>query len=132
MAQENNEQTSGFVTQAQKGGSAATPTTSTAATEEDRKLEEKINEALLKFDMYMKGYVADFIKQYMGETGFVDRKITDTPTDALMIVNRKFVTENGITRPASPVTGQRFYQTSNTRPVYWSGSDWRDAVGSVV
>lgn len=42
--------------------------------------------------------------------------------------------ENGATagRPASPVTGQQFYDTTLNKPIWWSGANWRDAAGAIV
>lgn len=41
---------------------------------------------------------------------------------------------NGATasRPSSPVTGQQFYDTTLSKPIWWSGSNWRDAMGTIV
>lgn len=73
------------------------------------------------------------VKDYMKSSAFVDRKLTDTPTDALSVVNRKFSTLNGTTanRPVGSVTGQYYLDTTIGRPVYWNGSTWIDGAGSV-
>ena len=57
---------------------------------------------------------------------FTQRKLTDTPTDALQVVNRKFVTMNGTTslRPVSSILGQFYFDTSLGYPVWWNGSTW--------
>ena len=75
----------------------------------------------------------EIIKEYLQSSGFSDRKLTDTPTDTLSMVNRKYVNLNGATanRPTSSVTGQRYLDTTIGRPVYWSGSTWIDGAGSV-
>lgn len=72
------------------------------------------------------------VKKVLGSTGFTARKITDTPTDALQVVNRKFVTANGATasRSTAPVIGQFFFDTSIGKPVWWNGSGWVLATGS--
>jgi hypothetical protein len=48
----------------------------------------------------MRQFIKDTIKKeipvYTRGATFTDRKITDTPTDSLSVVNRKFVTNNGI------------------------------------
>lgn len=77
--------------------------------------------------------VVQIIQDYLKSAAFSDRKLTDTPTDALQVVNRRFVTLNGTTanRPTSSITGQFYYDTSVGRPVYWSGSTWKDAAGSI-
>lgn len=76
--------------------------------------------------------IEDKIKKYLGSNAFTARKLTDTPTDALEVVNRKFVTLNGPTanRPTSSILGQRFYDTTINKPVYWNGVTWKDSAGS--
>jgi len=80
-----------------------------------------------------KNAIREIVKEYLQSEAFTDRKVTDSPTDALSMVNRKYVTLNGTTanRPVSSVTGQRYFDTSIGRPVYWSGSTWVDGAGSV-
>ena len=67
---------------------------------------------------------------------FVSRKITDTPTDSLQVVNRKYVNMNGTvaSRPNSSVAtiGQSFYATDTNIPMTFDGTNWRNGVGSVV
>lgn len=65
---------------------------------------------------------------------FTARKLTDTPTDSLSVVNRKFVTLNGATasRPTGSILGQYFFDTTIGKPVWWSGSTWVDATGSAA
>lgn len=72
------------------------------------------------------------IQNYYATSGFTDRKVTDTPTDSLSVVNRKFVTLNGVTatRPTSSVAGQFFFDTSLGKPVWYSGATWVDATGT--
>jgi len=69
---------------------------------------------------------------YLRASAFTDKKITDTPTDALSVVNRKFVTLNGTTalRPTSPITGQSYFDTTLGKPIWWDGVEWVDATGS--
>lgn len=64
---------------------------------------------------------------------FTARKLTDTPIDDLMFVNRKYVNLNGTTanRPVASVTGQRYFDTTIGRPVYWNGSTFVDGAGSI-
>lgn len=78
--------------------------------------------------------VMQIIQQYSKGGGFTDRKLADTPTDALSVVNRKFVTQNGKTaaRPVSSITGLQYYDTDLQKPVYWSGTTWKDSQGTVV
>ena len=76
------------------------------------------------------------IKEYNKSSAFRDRKITDTPTDAYSLVNRRFVTlsSNIGARPVSSVAvvGQRFFDTTNNVPIYYTAAGWRNSVGSVV
>lgn len=82
--------------------------------------------------------VQKVIADYLKSAAFSDRKITDTPTDALGVVNRKYVTLNGATgsRPASSVVGQSYLDTSlasgRGNPVWWNGTGWIDATGTYV
>ena len=81
-----------------------------------------------------KEQVIAIIKEYLQSNAFSDRKLTDTPTDALQVVNRKYVTLNGTSskRPTSSVIGQRFYDTTLQKPIYWSGTSFKDSAGNVV
>lgn len=66
---------------------------------------------------------------------FTARKLTDTPTDDLMTVNRKYVNLNGTSanRPIGSVTGQQYFDTSIGRPIFRKDNGaWVDAAGSVV
>lgn len=44
----------------------------------------------------------------------------------------QFVAPSGSTRPASPVVGQIFFDTSLGKPVFYNGSAWVDATGTVA
>lgn len=74
------------------------------------------------------------IKEYMKSSAFTDRKLTDTPTDSLQVVNRKYVTNNGTSanRPKSSVIGQPYFDTQISRPIWWNGTNFQDAAGNVV
>lgn len=69
---------------------------------------------------------------------FTSRKLTDTPSDSLQVVNRKYVTLNGATasRPTASVIGQHYFDTSlasgRGMPVYWNGTGFVDAAGNYV
>lgn len=76
------------------------------------------------------------IREYMQSGSFTDRKITDTPTDNLSLVNRRYVTLNGAlaSRPVSSVAtvGQRYFDTDSNTPIYYTAAGWRNVSGSVV
>lgn len=82
--------------------------------------------------------VLQIVRDYMKNSAFTDRKLTDNPTDALQVVNRKFVTQNGLTaaRPANPVVGQQYFDltlaSGRGKPIYWNGTNWVDATGTIV
>ena len=83
-----------------------------------------------------KNAVLSIIKEYMQTEAFTDRKITDSPTDTLSVVNRRYVTLNGLvtSRPKSSVAsvGQSYYATDTDIPMIYSAGGWRDGVGSIV
>ena len=76
------------------------------------------------------------VKKYNKSFAFTERRLTDTPTDAFSVVNRRFVTlsSNIGARPVSSVavTGQPFFNTTTNTPTVFDGNDWRNGVGSVV
>lgn len=76
------------------------------------------------------------VQQYLKSGAFTDRKLTDTPTDALSVVNRKYLTANGLVadRPKSSVAtiGQPYLATDTGIPMTYSVGGWRNGVGSVV
>lgn len=78
--------------------------------------------------------VEDIIKDYLKSAAFTDRKLTDTPTDDLMVVNRKYVNMNGTSsqRPTSSVLGQQFFDTSLGYPIYWQGTHFVKYDGTSV
>lgn len=84
--------------------------------------------------------VTDLIRKVVPEiskgSGFTDRKLTDTPTDSLAVVNRKYVTLNGSVagRPNSSVAtiGQFYLATDTGIPMWFHPSGWRNGVGSIV
>ena len=88
----------------------------------------------------MKQFIKDTIKQeipvYMKNAAFTDRKLTDTPTDSLSVVNRKYLTNNGIVanRPKSSVAtvGQPYFATDTNIPMTYSTGGWRNGSGSIV
>lgn len=86
----------------------------------------------------VKDDILEIIREYNRTSGFTDRKLTDTPTDALAVVNRKYVTLNGPTtsRPTASVIGQHYFDTSlaagNGKPITWNGIGWVDSTGTYV
>lgn len=89
----------------------------------DTELEKKIKE-LIKTE----------VPKILKGTGFTDRKVTDTPTDALQVVNRAYVTNHGTVRPISSVVGQPFLDmnlaSGRGKIIYWNGTGWIDGTGS--
>lgn len=67
---------------------------------------------------------------------FTDRKLTDTPTDDLQVVPRKYITNHGAVRPTSSVVSQPFFDTSlasgRGKPIWWNGTGFVDATGAYV
>ena len=76
------------------------------------------------------------IQKYNKTVAFTNQKLTDTPTDAFSLVNRRFVTlsSNIGARPVSSVAivGQSFFDTTSNIPMTYSVGGWRNGVGSIV
>ena len=76
------------------------------------------------------------VKAYLKTSAFTDRKVTDTPTDAFSVVNRKYVNLNGTVanRPVSSVAtiGQSYFATDTGIPMTYSAEGWRNGIGSIV
>ena len=93
--------------------------------EQDRELKKLIKEESAKV-----------FKELSAGLGFTQRKLTDTPTDALSVVPKKYVNLNGTVsqRPNSSVAsiGQGFFATDTNIPMTYSSTGWRDGVGSIV
>ena len=81
-----------------------------------------------------KELIREVIREYMRTGAFTDRKVSDIPSDALSLVNRKYVTLNGATasRPSSSVLGQIYFDTTLGKPVWWDGSKFVDATGTAA
>lgn len=78
----------------------------------------------------LKRMVEQVVKQ-----SFAQKRVGDTPTDDLQLVNRKYVNLYGsvLGRPRSSVVGQQYFDTSIGRPIYKRGDGaWVDGAGSVV
>ena len=84
----------------------------------------------------IEGIVLKVVKDYNKSSAFKDRKLTDTPTDAYSLVNRRFVTlsSNIGARPVSSVAivGQPFFDTTSNIPMTYSVGGWRNGIGSIV
>lgn len=80
--------------------------------------------------------IASRVKEILKGSAFTDRKLTDTPTDALSVVNRKYVNLNGtvVNRPNSSVAtnGQSYFATDTNIPMTYSATGWVNGVGSIV
>ena len=89
----------------------------------DQALEKRMAEVALKT-----------VQDYNKSSAFTDRKLTDTPSDSLQVVNRKFVTLNGTTalRPPSPVTGQFYFDSTLGYPIWWNSSAWVKSDGTAA
>ncbi len=88
----------------------------------DENLKKQVDERVMKI-----------VDSYLKTSAFTNRKLTDTPTDALQVVPRKYVTMNGPTanRPTSSVIGQRYFDTTLNQPVWvGNGYAWVDATGN--
>jgi len=72
---------------------------------------------------------------YLKNGAFHTRKVTDTPTDDLMVVNRKYVNLYGTTsqRPSIASKAQQYFDTTINRPIFFNpnSSVWTDAAGSI-
>ena len=84
----------------------------------------------------IEGIVLKVVKDYNKSSAFKDRKLTDTPTDAYSLVNRRFVTlsSNIGARPVSSVAivGQPFFDLTSNIPMTYSVGGWRNGIGSIV
>src|SRR3990167_9858782 len=96
-------------------------------------IKEEVTKELSKNEEDTKKLVKEELSK---QSGFIVRKLTDTPTDALSLVNRRFVTlsSNVGARPVSSVAvvGQPFFATDTFIPMTYSAAGWRNGVGSIV
>lgn len=80
--------------------------------------------------------IKEEIPKILQSSAFVDRKITDTPTDSLAVVSRKYVQLNGSVagRPVSSIAtvGQFFMATGLNQPMWKVTAGWVNGVGSIV
>lgn len=81
--------------------------------------------------------IKQVVPVYLKTSAFQARKVTDTPTDDLQVVPRKYVNLYGTTalRPKASVAskGQQYFDTTIGRPVYFNpnSSVWTDGAGSI-
>ena len=81
--------------------------------------------------------IKKLVPEILRSSAFTDRKLTDTPTDSLSVVNRKYVTNNGsvASRPVSSVAviGQIYVATDLATPIplWYTTAGWRNGVGSI-
>lgn len=71
----------------------------------------------------------------LATTRSFSKRIGDTPTDNLQLVNRNYVNLYGsvLGRPISSVVGQQYFDTAKGGPIFRRGDGaWVDGIGSVV
>lgn len=87
-------------------------------------------------DNQQKIEIQNIVKEYLKTSAFTGRKLTDTPTDDLQVVPRKYVNLNGTVanRPKSSVAsvGQSYFATDTAIPMTYSVGGWRNGSGSIV
>lgn len=85
----------------------------------------------------LKKTIREVVRIELSSNLFTARKVTDTPTDDLQVVPRKYVNLYGTTanRPSSSVVSnaQKYFDTTIGRPVYFNpnSSVWTDGAGSI-
>lgn len=88
-----------------------------------------------KFNKMVDERIKKLVPIILKGSGFANRKITDTPTDDLAVVPRKYVNMYGSIagRPSSSVVGQQYFDTTNGYPIYRNNNyQWVNSVGSVI
>ena len=71
-------------------------------------------------------------------SSFTEKRVGDTPTDAIQLVNRRYVTLNGpsSSRPTSSVIGQEYFDTTlasgRGKKITWNGTGFVDGNGDYV
>lgn len=97
----------------------------------DENLSQKNTEGL-------KQIIVQVVAEQLKGSLFTARKLTDNPTDALQVVNRRYVNMNGISanRPTSSVVGQQYFDTTlasgNGKLIIWNGIGFVDTAGNYV
>jgi len=98
-------------------------------------LKEEINKDIfsrLENEKIIDARIREIVPKILKGPAFTYKKITDTPTDDLQVVNRKFVTNNGSSFPTNPVTGQSFFSSVLSMPTWYNGTNWVDSTASVI
>ncbi len=82
----------------------------------------------------IKKLIADQVRKQLQGALFTARKLTDTPTDNLQVVPRKYVTRSSTTllRPITSVLGEFYFDIDESKPVWWNGTNYQDAAGNVI
>ena len=85
-------------------------------------------------ELKKKEEVIKILKEYLSSGAFTAEQVIDTPTDALAIVPRKYVTRNSTTdlRPTTSVLGEFYFDTTAGLPAWWNGTNFQDAAGNVI
>jgi len=52
--------------------------------------------------------------------------------DAINRLLRDTMSGTTAQRPAQPTVGQRYYDTTIGKPIWWNGTVWKDAAGTTV
>lgn len=90
----------------------------------------------MEFNNKIDERIRKIVPEMLKGSAFTDRKLTDMPTDALQVVPRKYVTNNGTVanRPVSSVAtvGQPYFATDTKIPMTYDTTGWVNGVGSIV
>lgn len=89
----------------------------------------------MEFNRKVDERIRQLLPKLLSSSAFMQRKLTDTPSDNLQVVNRKYVTLNGASssRPTSSIIGQFYYDTTINKPIWWTEDGcFKDAAGNVV
>jgi hypothetical protein len=95
-------------------------------------------ETELDFNNKVDDRIKKVVPNYLQKGAFMDRKLTDTPTDNFQVVNRQYVTLNGTStkRPTSSIVGQFYLDmtlaSGRGKPIWWNGTGFVDATGTYV
>ncbi len=80
--------------------------------------------------------VLRIVQDYLKTSAFTDRKLTDTPTDALSVINRQYANLNGVvaSRPVSSVAtiGQKYFATDTNILMTYNTGGWYNGAASIV